>query len=114
MANTDYTTVSGVLSISTLILVGLIWFGIAAFLRVKKKKSFVYLLFWTIFYIYLYQVLDYTLLQFQSLLLLKQFVPNLRLNGITAGKSINLIPLITLTQEDLKTSLLNVLLMMPF
>jgi glycopeptide antibiotics resistance protein len=36
------------------------------------------------------------------------------LNGLTAGKSINLIPLATLTLADLKTSLLNILLMVPF
>jgi glycopeptide antibiotics resistance protein len=36
------------------------------------------------------------------------------LNGIEAGKSLNLIPLITLTLEDLKTSFLNILLMIPF
>ena len=93
---------------------GLIWAGVATFLRLKKKKSFVYLVFFTIFYIYLVKVLDYTLFQFQSLLLLKHFVPHLILNGLAAQKSINLIPFITLTPEDLKTSLLNILLFIPF
>ena len=73
-----------------------------------------YWLFFTIFFVYLYKVLDYTLLQFQSLLLLKQFNPNLMLNGIEAGKTLNLIPLITITLEDLNTSLLNIVLMIPF
>ena len=95
-------------------LFGLIWIGIITFLRVKKKKSFVYLLFFTIFYVYFYKVLDYTLFQIQSLLLLKYFSPNLILKGQTAGKSLNLIPLVTLTLQDLTTSLLNILLFVPF
>jgi len=80
----------------------------------RLKKSTVYLIFFTIFYIYMVKVLDYTIFQFQSLVLLKYFMPDLILNGQTAGKSINLIPLITLTSQDLKTSLLNVLLLIPF
>ncbi|HTE48448.1 MAG TPA: VanZ family protein [Candidatus Paceibacterota bacterium] len=112
--NTEYTKVSGVINLATILFVGLIWLGIAAFLRRKIKKSLVYLLFFTIFYIYLYKVLDYTLIQFQSLILLKHFVPNLMLNGFRDGTNVNLIPLATLTLEDLKTSLLNILFMMPF
>ena len=91
-----------------------IWFGIIAFLRLKAKKSFVYLLSFTLFSIYLFKVLDYTLIQYQSLLLLRHFMPNLRLNGVEAGKTLNLIPLIALTPQDLKTSLLNILLFVPF
>ena len=98
----------------TILLFGLIWIGTVTFLRLKKKKSVVYLIFFTIFYSYLFKVLDYTLFQFQSLLLLKYFMPDLILQGQTAGKNINLIPLITLTLEDLKTSLLNILLLIPF
>lgn len=96
------------------LLFGLIWIGIVTFLRLKKKESLVYLLFFTIFYIYLFKVLDYTLFQFQSLLLLKYFMPNLILHGQAVGKDINLIPLIMLTPEDLKTSILNILLFVPF
>src|SRR5215218_4195049 len=96
------------------LLFGLIWIGIVTFLRLKKKKSLVYLIFFIIFYAYLFKVLDYTLFQFQSLLLLKHFTPDLILNGQTAGKNMNLIPLITLTPQDLKTSLLNILLLIPF
>src|ERR1700753_1075944 len=88
----------------------LIWIGIVSFLRFYKKKTLVYLIFFTIFSIYIFKVLDYTLFQFQSLLLLKYFMPNLMLKGITAEKSLNLIPLITLTRQDIKTSLLNILL----
>jgi glycopeptide antibiotics resistance protein len=60
------------------------------------------------------KVLDYTLFQFQSLLLLRYFVPGLILQGQEAGRDRNLIPLVTLTQADLKTSLLNFLLLIPF
>jgi len=98
----------------TLLLLGLMWIGIVTFLRLKKKKSIVYLLFFTIFSIYIVKVLDYTLFQFQSLIILKHFMPNLMLNGQVAEKSMNLIPLITLTLEDLQTSLLNILLLIPF
>src|SRR5581483_10186473 len=75
----EYEKVSGTINTVTILLVGLIWLGISAFLLLPKKKGLVYVLFFTIFYIYLYKVLDYTLLQFQSLLLLQHFVPNLML-----------------------------------
>jgi len=96
----------------TVLLFGLIWIRIVTFLRLKKSRA--YLIFFTIFYFYIVKVLDYTLFQFQSLVLLKLFMPDLILNGQTAGKNLNLIPLITLTPQDLKTSLLNILLLMPF
>jgi glycopeptide antibiotics resistance protein len=98
----------------TVLLFGLIWIGIASFLRLKKKKSSTYLIFFTIFYVYMAKVLDYTIIQFQSLVLLKLFMPGLILNGQTAGKSLNLIPLIMLTPQDLETSLLNILMLVPF
>lgn len=98
----------------TVLLFGLIWIGIVTFLRLKKNKSLAYLIFFTIFYVYIVKVLDYTLFQFQSLILLKYFMPNLILKGQTVGKSINLVPLITLTPQDLETSLLNILLLIPF
>jgi glycopeptide antibiotics resistance protein len=41
-------------------------------------------------------------------------MPDLILNGQTAEKSLNLIPLIMLTPQDLETSLLNILLLLPF
>ena len=103
-----------VIDLSTVLLFGLIWIGIVTLLRFKKKKGLVYLLFFTIFYVYLYKVLDYTLLQFQFQFL-QYFMPDrLILNGYTVGGNMNLIPLITLTVKDLKTSLLNILLLMPF
>jgi glycopeptide antibiotics resistance protein len=98
----------------TLLLFGLIWICIATFLWLKKKESLLYLIFFTIFYIYIIKVLDYTLFQYQSLLLLKYFMPDLILQGQEAGKNMNLIPLITLIPQDLKTSFLNILLLIPF
>jgi glycopeptide antibiotics resistance protein len=112
--HTNYKKVSGAINVATVLVFVLIWLGITAFLRLKKKKSLVYLLFFTIFYVYIVKVLDYTLFQFQSLLLLKHFMPDLMLSGQEAGKNMNLIPLITLTLEDLKTSLLNILMLIPF
>ena len=103
-----------VIALATMLLFGSVWLAIVVFLRVKKRSSFTHLLFVTLFCIYVYKVLDYTLFQFQSLLLLKYFVPDLMLNGVAAGDRLNLIPLVTLTNGDLKTSLLNILLMMPF
>ncbi len=94
------------------LLFGLIWLAIVLFLR--SKKSPVYLIFFTLFYIYIFKVLDYTLFQYQSLILLKLFNPHLMLNGQATGKELNLIPFITLTPRDLQTSLLNILLMVPF
>ena len=101
-------------NVSVVLLCSLLWICIVIFLRLKKKKSLVYVLFFTIFYVYLIAVLYYTLFQFQSLLLLRYLTSGLRLNGIAAGRSLNLIPLITLTPAALKTSLLNILLMIPF
>lgn len=100
------------LDLLIVLLFGLIWVGIVTFLRLKKSNA--YLIFFTIFYVYIVKVLDYTLFQFQSLIVLKYFVPNLILNGQTAEQAMNLIPFITLTPQDLKTSLLNILLLIPF
>ncbi len=109
-----YEKASSILNKATILVVVLVWLGIAAFLVLKKRKGLVYALFFTVFYIYLYNVLDYTLLQFQSLLLLQHFVPDLMLNGFKDGTNMNFIPLVTLTLEDIKTSLLNILMMLPF
>lgn len=102
------------LNVSVIFIFGLVWLGAVAFLKLKKRKSLVYLLFFTLFYIYLYKVLDYTLFQFQSLLFLRHFEPSLMLKGQTAEKSLNLIPLVTLRLTDVKTSFLNILLFIPF
>lgn len=100
--------------IGTIVVCVLIWGASITFLRLKKKKDFTYLLFFFLFSIYILKVLDYTLFQFQSLILLKHFMPNLMLQGQSAGEEINIIPLITLTREGVKTSLLNILLFIPF
>lgn len=110
----DVNTIRLVMVVSTILLFAVIWLGLVTFLWMRRKKTPAYLLFFTTFYIYLYKVLDYTLLQFQSLLLLKRLAPSLMVNGVAAPASINLIPLVTLTSADVRTSLLNILLMAPF
>ena len=102
------------ISVLAVLLVGLVWVGIVAWFRFKRRASLVFLLFLTVFYVYLVKVLDYTLFQFQSLIVLKHFVPGLILHGQEAGQIANLVPLVTLTVDDFKTSLLNILLMVPF
>jgi glycopeptide antibiotics resistance protein len=97
-----------------LLLVGLTWFGMLANLRVRKRQGLVYMLFFTIFFVYVVVVLDRTLFQFQSLIVLKHFAPHLMLNGQGDGNTVELVPLVKLTYKDLQTSLLNVLLMVPF
>ena len=49
-----------------------------------------------------------------QLLLLKYFMPNLILNGQTTGKEVNIVPLFTPVPQDIETSLLNILLLVPF
>jgi glycopeptide antibiotics resistance protein len=102
------------IQLSIALLFGLVWLGVFAWLRLRKRQALAYLAFLTIFCVYLYAVAYYTLIQFQSLLLLKHFLPHLILKGLPAGGSLNLIPLATLTAADLKTSLLNILLFVPF
>lgn len=109
-----YEKVNSTIQLGLFLIIALVWFGISTFFLIVKKRGFVYVLFFTIFYVYLYKVLDYTLLQFQSLLLLQHYVPGLMLRGVEAGRSLNLIPFTTLTLEDLKTSLLNILMLIPF
>lgn len=108
-----YKKVSSNLRIATLLTIGVVWLCLVIFLR-SRKKSIVYILLFSVFYIYLYKVIDYTLLQYQSLLILKHFVPDLMLNGIQDGKSVNLVPLVTLAAGDIKASLLNILMLIPF
>ena len=78
----DANTARLAIDLSALLVLCLIWFGLAALLRLRKGKSLVYLLFFTAFYVYVAKVLDYTLFQFQSLLLLRHFVPGLMLSGL--------------------------------
>ncbi len=92
----------------------LLWLSSVTFLRLRKRQTVAYLAFFTIFFVYVYKVIDYTLLHYQALLLMRYVMPNLILRGESAEESINLIPIITLTPQDLETSLLNVLLLIPF
>jgi len=109
-----HTVITGV-NIATVLLCGFGWLGMALFLRLRKRKSFVYLLLFTLFYGYIVAVLDFTLFQFQSLLLLNYLSPNqLMLKGASAAEAVNLVPLIMLRLVDLKTSLLNILMLIPF
>lgn len=102
------------LDLSIVLLFGLIWLCAAVYFLFCRHKDSTFILFFGTFYIYVFKVLDFVLFQYQSLLVLRYFVPGLRLNGQAAGSALNLIPLITLTPGDLKTSLLNILLLVPF
>ncbi|MEH7350773.1 VanZ family protein [Gottfriedia acidiceleris] len=75
-------------------------------LKIKFKKDIVYLLFFSIMYIYICNVLNYT--QFPI------YVFQTDRDIIRLHVSINLVPLINLTMEDFETSLLNVLMTIPF
>jgi len=107
-------TLITVLNVSTVLLCGLIWLGTVAFFRLKKSGSFVYLLFFSIFYFYIIAVLYYTLFKFQSLFLLNWLSPShLMVKAHTVAQGINLVPLVALRLADVKTSLLNILLFVP-
>lgn len=95
-------------------MVGLTWLAMVATLRARRGRGAVDLLLFTIFFVYVVAVLDRTLFQFQSLIVLKHFAPHLMLQGQGDGSSVQLVPLVKLTHEDIETSLLNVLLMVPF
>jgi glycopeptide antibiotics resistance protein len=110
-----YQEVSRILDVGTIGLAILVWCGVVLLLRRKRQQvGAIRVLFLAVFSVYLYKVVDVTLLQFQSLLVLQHLVPGLHLNGLPAGTSVNVLPLVTLTQRDVTTSLLNVLMMMPF
>ncbi|WP_235822129.1 VanZ family protein [Gottfriedia luciferensis] len=77
-------------------------------LRVKFKKDMVYLFFFSIMSIYLCYVLNYT----QFPIYVSETYRNLI--GLHLSRNLNLVPLINLTKEDYETSLLNVLMTIPF
>ncbi|WP_430510829.1 VanZ family protein [Gottfriedia solisilvae] len=77
-------------------------------LRVKFKKDMVYLFFFSIMSIYLCYVLNYT----QFPIYVSETYRNLI--GIHFSRNLNLVPLINLTKEDFETSLLNILMTIPF
>ncbi|MGG0177743.1 VanZ family protein [Gottfriedia acidiceleris] len=77
-------------------------------LKIKFKKDIVHLFFFTIMYIYLCFVLNYT----QFPIYVSQTFRNMI--GLHTWKNLNLVPLVNLTMQDLETSLLNVLMTIPF
>jgi glycopeptide antibiotics resistance protein len=110
-----YQETSRMLDLGTFGLAVLMWCGVVLLLRRKRQPvGGIRVLLLAVFAVYVYKVVDITLLQFQTLVLLQHLVPGLHLNGLAAGTNVNLLPLVTLTQRDVTTSLLNVLMMMPF
>lgn len=94
--------------LSIILLFCLVWLGIVIFLRKKKQKSLVYLIFFTIFYIYIVKVLSFT--QFPVYI-----GESMRANiGQHVWANMNLMPFISLTKQTIATSVLNVILMVPF
>ena len=75
------------INVLAVLLVGSVWVGIVAYFRLKRKTSLVFLLFFSVFYAYLIKVLDYTLFQFQSLIVLKTLCPRAHPTGTGAAKS---------------------------
>ncbi len=91
---------------STVLISAIIWIGIVVFLRRKRNKSVVYLFFFTIFFAYIITILKYT--QFPI------YLTDVPAYGQTVWTNMNLVPLVGLGYRDLMTSLLNVLLFIPF
>jgi len=98
---------------STVAVAGVGWFALAWHLH-RRGRNLAYVALFTVFFVYGFKVLDYTLFQYQSLLLLQHFEPNLILNGVPDDERLNLVPVVTLESSDLRTSLLNVAMMVPF
>ncbi|WP_240371348.1 VanZ family protein [Anoxybacteroides rupiense] len=91
------------------ILIGavLLWGFLIVLLKWKFKKTNLYLIFFSLFYIYLCNVLNYT--QFPIIL-----DPEMKKEiGQNVWRDANFIPF-NLHKEDMKTSLLNTLLTIPF
>lgn len=93
---------------STWLIFAVFYAGIAAFLRFKLRKTFAYIFFFTIFFIYLVGVIKFT----QFPIYLSEYMRAEM--GQTVWRDMNLIPLVTLKYAVLNTSLLNILLTIPF
>lgn len=93
--------------LSTILISAIIWIGIVVFLRRRRNKSIVYLLFFTIFFVYIIATLQYT--QFPIYL-----TESMRAYGQNVWITMNVVPLIGLEYRDVTTSLLNILLTVPF
>ncbi len=94
-------------SLTALIFMAL-YAGVVVFLRVKKKKTWTYLFFLTFFYIYLVETVRYTQFPIYLSKYMREAI------GQTVWTNMNFIPILTLTYQSLKTSLLNVILFIPF
>ena len=92
----------------TIIVFIVLYAGITVFVQFKLRKTFAYMVFFTIFFIYLVGVLKYT--QF-PIYLSKYMRAEM---GQTVWRDMNLIPLVALKYRALNTSLLNILLTIPF
>ena len=92
---------------------GVVWLALAWRLH-RRGRNALYVALFTVFFVYCFKVLDYTLFQFQSLLVLQLFDPNLILNGVPDDQRLNLVPVAALQSADVRTSLLNVAMMVPF
>lgn len=99
--------------VSTVAVAGVVWLALVWHLH-RRGRNVVYVALFTVFFVYGFKVLDYTLFQFQSLLLLEHFDLNLILNGVPEDERLNLVPVMTLESADVRTSLLNVAMMVPF
>ena len=109
----DWLPTSGSTVTGNVAVAGVVWLALAWHLH-RRGRNAVYVAFFTVFFVYGFKVLDYTLFQFQSLLLLQHFDPNLILNGVPNDERLNLVPLVALESADVRTSLLNVAMMVPF
>ena len=94
--------------LSIILIAIVIWLCIIVFIRLKKRKSVVFLLFFSVFYAYIIKVLDVT----QFPIFLNQDIRVI--HGQTIWKTMNLTPLATLTKKDFQTLFLNIILTIPF
>ncbi len=101
-------------SLAPAIAICIVWLATVLYLRPHGGAGWAPLVLWTVFFVYLYKVLDLTLLQYQSLLVLKLLQPGIVVRGMEESESLNLVPLAGLSAADAMTSLLNILLMVPF
>ncbi|NIK11732.1 VanZ family protein [Alkalibacillus almallahensis] len=90
-----------------LIVAFILWIAIVIYLKLKSKATNLYLFFFTVFYIYLCFVIDYT--QF-PIILNEQMAEDFGQNVWTDA---NLIPF-NLEHFAIKTSILNIVLTIPF
>jgi glycopeptide antibiotics resistance protein len=94
--------------LSTVLFLGLVWVGAIIFLKFKKRKDFTYLLFFTVFYVYMAKLIDVT--QFPM-----YFSESMRINiGQNVWGNMNLMPFFTITEKSTITSALNILITIPF